>query len=473
MSLEEFCEISGGPSIFVFSGFAHYSSIPPFHYSSSSPLFLGTAPGTCYNAHCRKTDNDAGKRSARRVAPAVQDPSEMGGKAMKEAVIVSAARTAVGRFGGTLRGVTDRELAAIVVRAAMERAGVAPKQVDEVVFSQQYRTGVLPANMARPVAIDAGIPIEVPEYTVAKACGGSLKTVTLAAQAIKAGDADLLVAGGVEHMSNAAYLLTQARWGYRLGHGQLMDQLVLFDPISGNTMGETAENVAERFNIAREDQDLYALESQRRAAAALEAGRFEEQIVQVPVPQRKGEPLQFKRDEHPRPDTTLEALAKLKPVFKKDGSVTAGNSSGMNDGAAAAVVASRERARSLGFRPLVSIVGYASVGVEPAIMGIGPVYATRKVLAATGLTLADIDLIEMNEAFASQMLACIRELSIDMEKLNVNGGAIALGHPISATGGVILTKLIYEMRRRGVELGLATMCMGGGQGIALVVRNEG
>lgn len=392
---------------------------------------------------------------------------------MTEPVILSAVRTPVGRFGGTLKDVTDRAMASLVIREAMARGGVEPKEVEEVVFSQQYRTGELPANMARPVAIDAGIPIEVPQYTVAKACGGSLKTVFLAAQAIKAGDAQLLVAGGVESMSNAAYLLTKARWGYRLGHGQLMDQLVLYDPISRNTMGETAENVAERFKISREDQDLFALESQKRAGAALSQGLFKEQIVAVPIPRAKGEPVLFSQDEHPRPETTLEGLAKLKPVFKEGGTVTPGNSSGMNDGAAALVVASREKARALGLKPLVSIVGYASVGVEPAIMGIGPVAATRKVLEKTGLSLGDIDLIELNEAFASQSIACIRQLGLDPEKVNVNGGAIALGHPISATGGVILTKLIYEMRRRGVELGLATMCLGGGQGVALVVRNEG
>lgn len=392
---------------------------------------------------------------------------------MNEAVILSAVRTPVGRFGGTLKDVTDRALASLVIKEAIARAGVQPAEVEEVVFSQQYRTGELPANMARPVAIDAGVPIEVPQYTVAKACGGSLKTVFLAAQAIKAGDAQLLVAGGVESMSNAAYLLTKARWGYRLGHGQLMDQLVLYDPISRNTMGETAENVAERFQISREDQDLFALESQRRAGAALTQGLFKEQIVPVPVPQAKGGSVLFSQDEHPRPETTLEGLAKLKPVFRQGGTVTAGNSSGMNDGAAALVVASRRRTAELGLKPLVSIVGYASVGVEPAIMGIGPVAATRKVLDKTGLSLGDVDLIELNEAFASQSLACIRQLGLDPEKVNVNGGAIALGHPISATGGVILTKLIYEMRRRGLELGLATMCLGGGQGVALVVRNEG
>jgi acetyl-CoA C-acetyltransferase len=392
---------------------------------------------------------------------------------MREAVILSAARTAVGRFGGTLRAVTDRQIAALVLKEAIQRAGMTPDQVEEVVFSQQYRTGVLPPNMARPIAIDAGVPIEVPEYTVAKACGGSLKTVFLAAQAVKAGDVDLLAAGGVEHMSNAAYLIPTGRWGARLGHAQLMDQLVLFDPISGNTMGETAENVAERWRVAREDQDRFALESQQKAARALEQGLFKDEIVPVPIPQKKGDPVLFATDEHPRPGTTLEALARLRPVFRQGGSVTAGNSSGMNDGAAAVIVASREKARELGLKPLVSIVGYASAGVEPAVMGIGPIYATRKVLERTGLTLDDMDLVELNEAFASQSLACIRELGLDPQKVNVNGGAIALGHPISATGGVILTKLIYEMRRRNSRYGLATMCLGGGQGVALIIQNEG
>jgi acetyl-CoA C-acetyltransferase len=327
--------------------------------------------------------------------------------------------------------------------------------------------------MARPIAVDAGIPIPVPNFTVAKACGGSLKAVFLAAQAIKAGDAQVLVAGGLEHMTNAGYLLTKARWGYRLGHGQLMDQLVLFDPISGNTMGETAENVAEKYRINRADQDAFALASQQKAARALEQGLFDEQIVPVPVPQSKGKVMEFKKDEHPRPQTTLEELAQLKPVFRPGGSVTAGNSSGMNDGASALVVASRERAGELGLKPLASIVGYAAVGVEPSLMGIGPIEATRLVLKKTGLSLSAIDLVELNEAFASQALACIRELGLDLEKVNVNGGAIALGHPISGTGGVILTKLIYELRRTGKELGLATMCLGGGQGVALVVRNEG
>ena len=326
--------------------------------------------------------------------------------------------------------------------------------------------------MARPVSIDAGIPIAVPEFTVAKACGGSLKTVFLAAQAIKAGDRELMVAGGVEWMSGAAYLLPKARWGYRLGHDQIMDQLVLYDPISGNTMGETAENVAERYQINREDQDAFALLSQQKTGRALAEKRFADQIVPVPIPLKKGGLKLFDTDEHPRPQTTTEELAKLPPVFRKGGSVTAGNSSGLNDGASAVIVSSRKRAEELGLKPIASIVGYASIGVEPAYMGIGPVEATRLVLKNTGLTINDIELVELNEAFASQSLACIRLLGLDETRVNVNGGAIALGHPISATGGIILTKLLYEMRRTGKELGLATMCLGGGQGVALIARNE-
>lgn len=392
---------------------------------------------------------------------------------MKEPVIVGACRTAIGKFGGSLKAVTDRDLGALVIREAVKRSGAAPEMIEEVIFSQQYRTGVLPPNMARPIAVDAGIPIPVPEFTVAKACGGSLKTVFLAAQAVKAGDAEMIVAGGLEHMSNAAYLLPTGRWGARLGHTQLMDQLVLFDPISGNTMGETAENVAEKYSISRADQDEFALLSQQKAGRALAEGRFNEEIVPVPLPQKKGPPVLFATDEHARPDTKLEDLTKLSPVFRKGGSVTAGNSSGMNDGAAAVVVASHDRAKELGLKPMASIVGYASVGVEPSLMGIGPVDATRLALKKTGLTAADIDLVELNEAFAAQALACMRELNLKMERINVNGGAIALGHPISGTGSIILTKLVYELRRSGKELGLATMCLGGGQGVAIIVRNLG
>jgi acetyl-CoA C-acetyltransferase len=391
---------------------------------------------------------------------------------LEQPVILSAVRTPVGRFGGTLSEVNDRTLASLVIKEAMSRAAVSPDLIEEVVFSQQYRTGVLPPNMARPVSIDAGIPIAVPQFTVAKACGGSLKTVFLAAQAIKAGDRELMVAGGVEWMTGAAYLLPKARWGYRLGHNQIMDQLVLYDPISGNTMGETAENVAERYQINREDQDAFALLSQQKAGRALAEKIFADQIVPVPIPVKKGGLKLFETDEHPRPQTTMEELAKLTPVFRKGGSVTAGNSSGLNDGASAVVVSSRKRAEELGLKPMASIVGYASMGVEPAYMGIGPVEATRLVLKNTGIALSDIELVELNEAFASQSLACIRQLGLDETRVNVNGGAIALGHPISATGGIILTKLLYEMRRTGKELGLATMCLGGGQGVALIARNE-
>jgi len=390
---------------------------------------------------------------------------------MQEPVILSAARTPVGRFGGTLKALTDQDLGVLVIKEAVKRAGIDPAQVDEVCLAQQYRTGALPPNVARPIAVNAGIPIPTPEYTVSHACGGSLKTVFLAAQAIKAGDANLMVAGGVEHMSNAAYLVPSNRWGSRLGHAKMIDQLVLFDPLSNNTMGETAENVAEKYQINREDQDAFALSSQQKTKRALERGLFKDEVVRVPIPQRKGDPVIFGTDEHPRPQTTAEDLAKLKPVFRKGGSVTAGNSSGMNDGASAVVVASRQRAEELGIKPLVAILGYATVGVEPSIMGIGPIEATRQALQKSGLSLGDIDLIELNEAFASQSLACIRELGMDQDKVNVNGGAIALGHPISATGGVILTKLIYEMKRSGKELGLATMCVGGGMGVALVVKN--
>lgn len=390
---------------------------------------------------------------------------------MNKAVILSACRSAVGGFGGALTKVTDRQLGAALIVEAVQRAGISGDQVDEVIFSQQYRTGEMPANSGRVVSVDAGIPIEVPNYTIAMACGGSIQTTISAAQAIKAGDAELVVSGGLEHMSNAAYLLAKARWGLRLGHGQLMDQLVLFDPISGNTMGETAENVAEKYQVSREDQDALALVSQQRTGKAMEQGLFEEQIIPITIPQRKGDPIIFDKDEHPRPDATAEQLVKLKPVFREGGSVTAGNSSGMNDGGGALVVASEEKAAALGIKPLAEIVGYATVGVEPSLMGIGPIDATRKALKRTGLTIDDLDLIELNEAFASQALVCLRELNLDLEKVNVNGGAIALGHPISGTGAIITTKLVYELKRSGKELGLATMCVGGGQGVALIVRN--
>lgn len=389
---------------------------------------------------------------------------------MREVVIAGGARLPVGRFGGGLRDADEVEMGKLVIAEAMRRSGVLPGDVDELIFAYGYRTGVLPNNVARVFAAAAGLPVEVPSFTLNKACGGGLKAVALAAQAIAAGEAEVLVAGGQENMSKAAYLIPRARWGYRLGHGELVDQLVLLDPISGYTMGETAENVAEKYAVSREEQDLFALESQRRAEDAITGGRFAEEIVPIEARGRKGPPTVFDRDEHPRFGTTLEALSRLKPVFIEGGTVTAGNSSGMNDGAAALVLMSSERAERAGVEPLAKMVGYASVGVEPALMGIGPVPATRLALERAGLSVEDIDLIELNEAFASQSIVCIDELGMDRDTVNVNGGAIALGHPVSATGAVILVKLLFEMKRRGSRLGLATMCMGGGMGISVIVE---
>jgi acetyl-CoA C-acetyltransferase len=391
---------------------------------------------------------------------------------MREVVIASACRTAIGGFGGALAPLSDIDFGPIPIKEVIKRAGLTGDQIDEVIYASGYRTGDLPINSARVVAVKAGIPQEKPQFTISKACAGSIKAVTLAAQVIKSGDVDTVVAGGMESMSNATFMLKKARWGYRLGHGQLQDQLILFDPLSGNTMGETAENVAEKYNVSREDQDAFGLRSQNLAEKAIKEGRFKEQIVPVEIPQRKGDPKIFDTDEHPRFGTTIEALQKLKPPFRKGGSVTAGNASGMNDGASALVVMAKDKADALGIKPMASIVSYASVGVDPAYMGIGPIPATRMALEKSGLTMNDIDLIELNEAFASQALACIRELDMDMDKVNVNGGAIALGHPVSASGGAILTKLLYGMADRNARYGLATLCIGGGQGMALIVERK-
>jgi len=391
---------------------------------------------------------------------------------MKEVVIAAACRTAVGKFGGTLAALSDIDFGPIPIKEVIKRAGLKGDQIDEVIYASGYRTGDLPINSARVVSVKAGIPQEKPQFTISKACAGSIKAITLAAQVIKSGDADVIVAGGMESMSNATFMLKKARWGYRLGHGQLQDQLILFDPLSGNTMGETAENVAEKYNISREDQDAYGLRSQQLTEAAIKEGKFKEQIVPVEIPQRKGDPKIFDTDEHPRFGTTKESLEKLKPPFRKGGSVTAGTSSGMNDGASALVVMSKEKADELGIEPMASIVSYASAGVDPAYMGIGPIPATKMALEKAGLTIDDMDLIELNEAFASQTLASARELNMDMDKVNVNGGAIALGHPVSASGGVIVTKLLYELKARNLRYGLATLCIGGGQGMALIVENK-
>jgi acetyl-CoA C-acetyltransferase len=391
---------------------------------------------------------------------------------MNEAFIVSAARLPIGRFGGALKEVSDWDLGTIVIAEALKRAGLRGGEIDEVIMAHGFRTGDLPANSSRAVALRAGIPIEIPQFTINKACGGSLRAVSLAAQMIKSGESDIIVAGGMESMSRAAYILPKVRWGSRLGHARLIDQLILLDPISGYSLGETGENVAELYKISREDQDRFAFLSQQRAENAIKGNRFKEEIIPVSVPQGRGGSSLFDTDEHPRFGTTLEALSQLKPAFKKNGTITAGNASGLNDGAAAAVVMSRRKVRELGIHPLASIRSYASVGVKPEIMGIGPIPATRKVLERSGLALQDIDLIELNEAFAAQSIAVIRELGMNMEKINVNGGAIALGHPISATGCILLTKIIYEMKKRKSQFGLVTMCIAGGQGIAMIVENE-
>ena len=391
---------------------------------------------------------------------------------LNDVVIVSAARLPIGRFGGSLREVSDWDMGTIVIAEAMKRAGLKGDEVDEVIMAHGFRTGDLPANSSRAVALKAGIPIEIPEFTINKACGGSLRAVSLAAQLIKAGEGDIFIAGGMESMSRAAYILPKVRWGSRIGNARLVDQLVLVDPISGFSLGETGENVAELYKISREDQDRFALLSQQNAEKAIKSNRFKEEIVGVQVSQPGKPSAMFDTDEHPRLGTTLEELSTLKPAFKKNGTITAGNASGLNDGASAAVVMSRKKAKEMGISPLVSIRSYASVGVKPEIMGIGPIPATQKALQKAGLELKDIDLIELNEAFAAQCLAVIRELDLDMEKINVNGGAIALGHPISATGCILLTKIIYEMKRRKSKFGLVTMCIAGGQGIAMIVENE-
>jgi len=391
---------------------------------------------------------------------------------LNDVVIVSAARLPIGRFGGSLREVSDWDLGTIVIAEAMKRAGLRGDEIDEVIMAHGFRTGDLPANSSRAVALKAGIPIEIPQFTINKACGGSLRAISLAAQIIKAGEGDIIVAGGMESMSRAAYILPKVRWGSRLGHAQLVDQLVLLDPISGFSLGGTGENVAELYKISREDQDWFALLSQEKAEKAIKSNKFKEEIVAVQVPQPGRSPVIFDTDEHPRFGTTLEELSKLKPAFKENGTITAGNASGLNDGASAVVVMSRKKAKEKGIHPLVSIRSYASVGVKPEIMGIGPIPATQQALQKAGLELKDIDLIELNEAFAAQCLAVIRELNFDMEKVNVNGGAIALGHPISATGCILLNKIIYEMKRRNSQFGLVTMCIAGGQGIAMIVENE-
>jgi acetyl-CoA C-acetyltransferase len=390
----------------------------------------------------------------------------------KQAVIVSAVRTPIGNLNGALGQVPTVDLGAIVIKEAIQRIGIKPEQVEEVIMGSVL-VAALGQNPARQAAIKAGITQEAVAMTINKVCGSGLKAVVCAAQAILVGDADIIVAGGMESMSMAAYALPKARSGYRMGNDILIDTMIqdgLTDAFSNAHMGFTAENIAEQFAINRLEQDKLAVRSQNRAEAAIKQGKFKEEIVPVTIPQRKGEPLVISQDEFPRFGTTLEALERLKPAFKKDGTVTAGNASGINDGAAAFVVMSKEKAAELHLTPLATITSWASAGVDPAIMGVGPIPASRKALAKAGLRIEDVDLIEANEAFASQVWKVSEELGLDPEKTNVNGGAIALGHPIGASGARILVTLIYEMKRRQVRRGLATLCIGGGQGIAMGVE---
>lgn len=390
----------------------------------------------------------------------------------QEIVIASAVRTAVGSFQGALKDVPATDLGAIVIKEALSRAGVAGDQVSEVIMGNVLQAG-LGQNPARQASIKAGLPETVPAMTINKVCGSGLKSIHLAYQAIFAGDADIVVAGGMENMSRAPYLLEGARGGYRMGDQKVVDSMVhdgLTCAFNDYHMGVTAENLCDRYEISREEQDLFAARSQARASAAIESGRFDEEIIAVEIPQRKGDPIVFKTDEYVKASSTEEKLAKLRPAFKKDGSVTAGNASGINDGAAAVIVMTKEKADELGIKPLAVISANGNAGVDPAVMGIGPVQAVKNALKKSGMTLGDIDLIEANEAFAAQSIAVDRELQFDHEKLNVNGGAIAIGHPIGASGTRIFVTLLHEMKKRDAKTGLATLCIGGGQGVATIVK---
>ncbi|MBR5229858.1 MAG: acetyl-CoA C-acetyltransferase [Firmicutes bacterium] len=391
---------------------------------------------------------------------------------MREVVIVSAVRTPIGNFGGTLKGVATRTLGAIAIKEAIKRAGIQPEMVDEVVMGAVLQ-GALGQNVARQMSLDAGIPKEVPAMTLNKVCGSGLRAVSLAAQLIKAGDAEIVVAGGAENMSATSYALPSGRWGARMGDTKLVDMMTndgLTDAFAGYHMGITAENICDQWGLTREELDEFAVISQNRAEEAVKAGRFKDEIVPVEIPQKKGEPLVFDTDEYPKFGATMESVGKVKPAFKKDGIVTAANASGINDAGAAVVVMSKEKAEELGLTPLCTIKSYASAGVDPSIMGIGPVPACQKALEKAGLTIADMDLVEANEAFAAQSVAVRKDLGLDPEKTNVNGGAIALGHPIGASGCRILVTLIHEMQKRDSKYGLATLCIGGGMGTSLIVE---
>jgi len=390
-----------------------------------------------------------------------------------EAVIVSACRTPIGAFGGAFKDLTAVDLGAVVIREAIARAGVEPADVGDVVMGCVLQAGA-GMNVARQAALRAGLPVEVPGETVNRVCGSGLQAVVHAVEAIRIGYVDTMVAGGTESMSNAPYLLKGARWGYRMGNAEAIDSMLLEGltcAMGGCHMGITAEEIATRYEVSRADQDAFAAQSQERAVRAIADGRFKQEIVGVPVSQKKGDPLIVDTDEYPRAGTTAEKLAALKPAFKKDGSVTAGNASGINDGAAALVVATGAKAQALGRKPLARILSYVSTGVDPMIMGVGPVPAVRKVLERAGLKLADVDLFELNEAFAVQSVAVARELGIDPARVNVHGGAIALGHPIGASGARVLTTLVYALRARKKKYGVASLCIGGGMGIAMAVQN--
>lgn len=393
---------------------------------------------------------------------------------MHEVVIVSAVRTAIGGFMGSLSEIPAPELGGIVIKEAVKRSGIKGEQIDEVIMGNVLQAG-LGQGPGRQAALYAGLPVEVPSMAINKLCGSGLKAVHLATQAIQTGEAEIVVAGGMENMSLAPYLLPGGRTGYRMGNVEVVDSMIkdgLQCAINSYHMGITAENLAEKYNLTREEQDEFAARSQQRAIEAMEEGKFKDEIVPIEIPQRKGEAVIFDTDEYPRAGITAEGLSKLKPAFKKDGTVTAGNASGINDGAAALVLMSREKADQLGIKPMCVLKGFGTAGVDPSIMGIGPVQATKKALKQAGLSMADLNLIEANEAFAAQSLAVGRELEFPHGIVNVNGGAIALGHPIGASGARILVTLLHEMKRRDAHYGLVTLCIGGGQGISAIIELE-
>jgi acetyl-CoA C-acetyltransferase len=390
-----------------------------------------------------------------------------------DAVILSACRTPIGAFGGAFRDFTAVDLGAVVIREAVCRAGVKPADISDVVMGCVLQAGA-GMNVARQAGLKAGIPVEVPGETVNRVCGSGMQAVVHAVEAIRVGYVDTIVAGGTESMSNAPYLLKGARWGYRMGNAEAIDSMLLEGltcAMGGCHMGMTAEEIATRYEVSRADQDAFAAQSQQRAVRAIAEGRFKDEIVPVPVPQKKGDPVLVATDEYPRAGTTVETLAALKPAFKKGGSVTAGNASGINDGAAALVVTTMRKAQDMGRRPLARILSYVSTGVDPMIMGMGPVPAVRKVVERAGFGLDDIALFELNEAFAVQSIAVARELDIDADRINVHGGAIALGHPIGASGARVLTTLAYALRARKEKYGVASLCIGGGMGIAMAIQN--